>query len=105
MSVEPYLRRGIFATSYCDACSRWVWPPSPRCDACHGKTRARSYSERGTILECSSRDGTVFCMCEFPGGIRVMGRLVAGSRMAGSPVVVSGCGMNPNGPFFEFTSV
>lgn len=90
---------------YCDGCGRWVWPPSVRCGVCRGATRARPYSERGAILECSSRDGVVFCMCEFPGGVRLMGRLAAGPRRAGSAVVLSGCGMDGDAPFFEVTSV
>lgn len=105
MSVEPYLRRGVFALPYCDACRRWVWPPSPACRTCRGAAAVQPHAGRGTILESSSRRGVVFCMCELDGGIRIMGRLAAGPRRPGSPVTLSRCGMNGDVPFFEFTPV
>lgn len=102
--MRERLRQGVFAPPYCEVCRRWVWPPSEWCNTCHGMVRARPYSERGSILVCSSRCGVVFCMCEFPGGIRMMGRLVSGPRRAGSTVVLHRCGLSEDRPFFEFTS-
>ena len=101
--MESYLRRGVFALPYCDACSRWVWPPSAVCGMCRGAATVRPHAGRGVILESSSRKGVVFCMCELDGGIRIMGRLAAGRRRPGSPVELSRCGMNGDVPFFEFT--
>ena len=97
------MRRGVFAVSYCGACTRWVWPHSPRCNRCYGATSIRPYSERGVVLGYSSRDGVVFGVCEFPGGIRIMGRLTGGPCSVHQHVVISGCGTNGDVPFFEFT--
>lgn len=96
------MRRGIFAMPHCNACNKWIWPPSRLCGICYNTTDVRPYTERGIILECSAQNDVVFCMCEFPGRVRVMGRLMAGSRHTGSTVTISNCGINQDGPFFEF---
>ena len=69
---------------------------------CRKVAAVRLHAGRGVILESSSRKGVVFCMCELEGGIRIMGRLVAGPRRSGSSVELSRCGMNDSTPFFEF---
>lgn len=103
MILEECLRGGVFCVTSCDSCRRTVWPPSRYCNACLGRTILRPYRARGVVLEFSSRQGAVFCVCRFGGELNLMGRMTSGECRVGMSVTISRCGMSDGKPVFEFS--
>ncbi len=122
---EQAIGRGLFRVPECTECGAAVWPPSEFCSVCLGGVRLGSgYGDgdgdggkrlRGRIVECSmempvgrlpgnsSVRRSFFCLVAFECGIRLIARLVAPTPPApGDLVVLSSCGMGPNGSGYVF---
>lgn len=69
-----------------------------------GGTTVRPHAGCGRVSEFSVRDGTIFCVCRFGDGFGLMGKMVSPDCRVGLRVVVSRCGMDDSGPFFEFSA-
>ena len=100
MSFEERLEKGEFSVTYCHNCNVVIWPHSSFCNRCFSKTQLVRHTTCGTLLEYSSQNGILFCVCQL-GDIHIMGRLLSQCK-EGSPVRMSRCGMNDGVPFFEF---
>ena len=101
-NFETELKAGNFVTSECSYCNRIVWPPSDYCDNCFKEVNWRKVSKIGKIIEFSKKEDDVFCITEFEGKIRIMGKLDAELHMVkpGQTVRLSKCSLNDKNSFF-----
>ncbi len=103
MSFEERLKQGEFCVAYCNNCDIVMWPHSSLCSKCFLKTQLIPSTKHGTLLEYSSQNDVIFCVCRM-GDVDVMGQLLS-QCAEGSSVYLSRCGIRDDAPFFEFTPV
>ena len=120
---ERAIEGGLFRVPECTECGAAVWPPSEFCSVCLGGVQlGPGYGGgdgkrlRGRIVECSMEmpvgrlvggsngvKRSFFCLVAFERGIRLIARLAALTPPApGDLVVLSSCGMNPEGSGYAF---
>lgn len=90
---ESKLNQGILVFSYCTSCNDVVWPASDYCNRCMGKVVWKNSDGIGKIIEFSKKNGDYFCLAEFEGKIRIIGRLRNNSRLPeiGKKVLMDSC--------------
>ncbi len=101
MTYEQNLRLGTFCMVWCNTCKDMVWPPSRYCSVCMSNTVTVPCRDKGTLVEFSIREHIKFGICRF-GKMSIMGEITSKSCFVGMSVVVSRCGINEAGPFYEF---
>lgn len=90
---ENELSQGNFMISHCPSCKNVVWPPSDYCNRCLGKVIWKNSEGLGKIIEFSKKDDDFFCLAEFEGKIRIMGKLIikSGLPQIGKSVRIDSC--------------
>jgi len=73
---EQELKKNNFVCSFCPKCDKFVWPVSELCNSCFGKVTWKKVDKSATLVEFSQINGEIFCIAEFEGQIRLMGKLL-----------------------------
>ncbi|MCS6768550.1 MAG: zinc ribbon domain-containing protein [Candidatus Nitrosocaldus sp.] len=108
------LAKGVFTIARCKSCSSVVWPPNPVCRICLGMDMewvdmypARD-EIRGRIVMVSESHirKARFALIELENGIRLFGRIMDDDKdlCTGSPVLMVGCGIEGDEPYYVFKS-
>ena len=95
---ENELIKGVFMIPQCPSCKEIVWPPSDYCNRCLGKVVLKNSDGLGKIVEYSKKDNEFFCLAEFEGKIRIMGKLILNSGLPemGKSVKMDSCSFEDN---------
>ena len=72
---ETELKKGNFVVGECPNCKLVIWPPSDFCNKCFEPVKWKNSDSNGKLVEFSIKDGTHFCLAEFEGAIKIMGKL------------------------------
>lgn len=102
MSIESELEKGNFVVGECIKCKKIVWPPSKYCNLCLGETIPKKISNTGKILEFSKQEETYFCLAEFNGGIKIIGKVIGETPKINQSILMRKCGIEENSYYFEF---
>ena len=105
MNIESEIKKGNFVVGECVKCKKMVWPPSKYCNACFGDVTVKKISTKGKILEFSKQNEMYFCLAEFHGGIKIIGKMIGKSPKINQFVSVTKCGIENESYFFEFKAV
>jgi len=103
LSFESELRQGRFTVGECEKCHKTSWPPSEFCSNCFGNLKYRPPKEPGILLECSSKDGTIFGIVKFEDSIKIIGTINGNvEQKPGQMMRVASCDFDKS-PKFTFT--
>ena len=104
---EAELEKGNFVIGECPDCKMVIWPPSDSCSKCFGNLKWRKSSETGKLIEFSKKENTNFCIAEFEGKIRIMGKLKVGTGKPeiGKNVKLESCNFDDGHYNFAMTLV
>ena len=106
MNFEEELKKGNFVLGECTECKKTIWPPSEYCNRCFGTVEIRKGSPNGKIIEFSKQnEEDYFCLAEFEGTVKLMGKILSGVPKNNQNVKIKRCGIKDGNYFFEFSLV
>jgi uncharacterized protein len=98
-----YLKKGKFRIPACIQCRRTVWPPSKFCSLCLGEVRSSRARQKGVVIDytCShiGRSKGTVGLVELR-GVRLLGSIVGKPVKRGAKVMMTSCGITPEGSVF-----
>ncbi len=98
---EYELKNDNFVCSKCNKCDKLVWPPSDFCNSCFGVVEWKQLNRTAKLIEFSKKDDELFCIAEFEGKIRIVGRLQNSTDLKiGQPLILTKCDYDGVEKFF-----
>jgi uncharacterized protein len=90
-SILEKIKEGIFLSTYCNQCKRYIWPPSNNCKECFGTTKLKDVDNNGILLEISyshiDDQKGYFGIGDFS-GLRIIGKVDSNIEI-GEPISIS----------------
>ena len=102
---ETELKKGNFLVGKCPSCNLVVWPPSDFCNKCFEPVKWKNSQVNGKLIEFSIKEGKYFCLAEFEGAIKIMGKLNPENSepFVGQKVKLDSCSLNNGNYNFVFS--
>lgn len=89
---EEELKKNNLVCSQCEKCKKIVWPPSDFCNKCFGDVIWKPLNRTARLIEFSCKGDEYFCIAEFEGNIKVMGRIENPSNLqVGQYLILEKC--------------
>ena len=102
---ESELKKGNFLVGECPNCNLIIWPPSDYCNKCFEPLKWKKMLLDGKLVEFSVKDGKYFCLAEFEGAIKIMGKLKPGNTapVLGRKIKLDSCSFDNGNYSFEMS--
>ena len=102
---ETELKKGNFLIGECPNCNLVIWPPSDFCSKCFQPVNWKNSQVNGKLIEFSNKDGEYFCLVEFEGAIKIMGKLKPGNSapVIGQKIKLDSCSFDNSNYKFEMS--